>query len=269
MTSTAEIRMLLEPTSVPGPLVDEFVAETNALWFVAERPDVVAGEVVLCHPPIEEHEVRAVVMATDQPGSWRITVATADRPGLLAATAGVLAKEGLSVTNAAITVLGVSRIALQRITVEQAAGHHDDQIWDDLGTRLRTVLGERRPVSVRWTPSQPVTVACHPQGLGRVMVQVTAPDTTGLLWAITTAISAGGANIEAARLSSEGGMASDVFICEGPVDGMALADALSEVEVVEEVSTLGKVLTAPLAFGFQGLRRGADLLAGLRTDADR
>jgi UTP:GlnB (protein PII) uridylyltransferase len=96
------------------------------------------------------------------------------------------------------------------------------------------------------------------------MVQVTAPDTTGLLCAVANAISAGGANIEAARLASEDGMANDVFICEGTVDGVALADALSEVEVVEGASTLGQVLTAPLAAGVQSLQRSADLLARLR-----
>lgn len=252
--------MLLEPTSLPEPLVEEFLAETNALWMMGERPDVIAGEVVLCHPPLEDGEVRAVVKPTDAPGRWRITVVTADRPGLLSGTAGVLASEGLMVTYAAVTVLGASRLALQRVTVE-ALDPTADAVWDDLGGRLRAVLGGGKPVAVRWRPSQPVTVTCHPQGTGRVMVQVSAPDTAGLLWATARAISAGGANIEAARLCSEGGMADGVFVVEGPVDGVAVADALSAVGVVEKVSNLGWLLTAPLAVGALGFRRGADLLA--------
>lgn len=267
MASTEELRLLLEPTSLPEGLIEEFFAETNALWLMGERADVVAGEVVLCHPPLEDDEVRAVVKPTDTPGRWRITVVTADRSGLVAATAGVLASHGLSITCAAVTVLGTSRLALQRIMVE-AADPSADAMWDDLGGRLREVLGGGEPVRVQWKPTQPVSVTCHPQGTGRVMVQIQAPDSAGLLWAAARAISAGGGNIEAARLGSQDGLADGVLIIDGPVDGVALADTLSEGDVVE-LSTLGQLLTAPLAAGAFSLRRGADLLGRKGAAATR
>jgi hypothetical protein len=264
VASAAVLRQLLEPTSLPADLVEEFLAETNALWLLGERDDVVAGEVVLCHPPLEPGEVRAVVKGTDQRGAWRITVVTCDRPGLLASTAAVLANEGLAVTGAAITVLDTSRLALQRVTVAGPATAIDDD-WERLGDRLRRGLVGKRTAGVSWLPVDPVSVKSHPQGSGRTMIQIEAPDETGLLWAIADELNAQGANIEAARLGSEDGTANDVFIVFGTVDGERLLDALSDGPVPDVPPTfLGKALTAHLGAGAGGLRRGADLLARLR-----
>ena len=261
MASAAVLRQLLEPTSLPDDLVEEFLAETNALWLLGERDDVVAGEVVLCHPPLEPGEVRAVVKGTDQRGAWRITVVTSDRPGLLASTAAVLANAGLAVTGAAVTVLETSRVALQRVTVagpDTATG--DD--WDRLGDRLRRGLVGGRAPEVSWQPGDPVAVESHPQGSGRTMIQVEAPDETGLLWAIANHLNVQGANIEAARLGSEDGTANDVFIVAGTVDTERLLDALSVEPAAPAGSAtyVGKVLTAHLRAGAGGLRWAADLL---------
>ncbi len=265
MASAAVLRQLLEPTSLPRDLIEEFLAETNALWLLGERDDVVAGEMVLCHPPLEPGEVRAVVKGTDQAGAWRITVVTADRPGLLASTAAVLANDGLAVTGAAVTVVGTSRLALQRVTVSGPTNASDDD-WEVLGERLRRGLMDRSVMDVAWRPGQPVVVESHPQGSGRVMVQIEAPDTTGLLWAIAGQLTAQGTNIEAARLGSEEGTAKDVFIVVGTVDTDRLLAALSVEGAPRAASTmLGNVLTAPLRAGAGGLRRGADLMARLRA----
>ncbi len=266
MASAAVLRRLLERTSVPEDLVEEFLAETNALWLLAERDDVVAGEMVLCHPPLEAGEVRAVVKGTDRAGAWRITVVTADRPGLLASTAAVLANDGLGVTNAAITVLDTSRLALQRVTVSGPVAATEVD-WDRLGERLRSDLLAGRTVRVPWRASDPVIVECHPQGSGRAMVQVEAPDTIGLLCAIAGQLNEQGVNIEAARLSSEEGMAKDAFIVEGTVNTERLLEALSVTGAKSAPpSRLGKVLTAPLAAASGGLRWGADALRRLRSD---
>lgn len=259
MATARGLRRLLADTSVPPALVDEVLAETNALWLLGERDDVVAGEIVLCHPPLEAGEVRAVVKATDQVGAWRISVVTRDRPGLLATTAGVLANEGLSVADAAVTVLDRSRLALQRVTAD---GRTDagDAAWDQLGSRLRAAIGGDDAVAVSWQPTQPVTVECHPQGSGRVMVQVEAPDTVGLLWAIAHHLTEHGSNIEAARLANKDGLANDVLIVTGAVDAEDLALALSPADVVIPTSPLARALVAPLELATAGLRRASALL---------
>lgn len=267
VATAAVLRQLLEPTSLPAALVEEFLAETNALWLMGERDDVVAGEIVLCHPSLELGEVRAVVKGTNHPGAWRITVVTADRPGLLASTAAVLVHEGLAVTSAAVTVLETSRVALQRVTVAGPATATDED-WKRLGDRLRRGLVRETAIDVSWRPTDPVVVESHPQGCGRTMVQIEAPDRTGLLWAIAGHLNAQGANIEAARLGSEDGMATDVFIVVGSVDSERLLAALrvEEAGPVASPSMLGKVLTAPLTIGVGGIRRGAELLARLRSE---
>ncbi len=264
MASAAVLRQLLEPTSLPEDLVEEFLAETNALWLLGERDDAVAGEIVLCHPQLEADEVRAVVKGTDQTGAWRITVVTADRPGLLTATAAVLANEGLAVTSAAVTVLETSRIAVQRVTVGGPATATDDD-WERLGDRLRHGLVGDGTVDVAWQPSDPVVIESHPQGYGRTMIQIEAPDRIGLLWAIAGNLNAQRVNVEAARMGSEDGTAKDVFIVVGTVDTDRLLAALS-VAAPRDVSptTLGNVLTAPLRAGAGGLRLGAHLLGRLR-----
>ncbi|MDQ2729417.1 MAG: ACT domain-containing protein [Actinomycetota bacterium] len=264
MASAAVLRQLLEPTSLPEDLVEEFLAETNALWLLGERDDVVAGEIVLCHPPLEAGEVRAVVKGTDQTGAWRITVVTTDRPGLLTATAAVLANEGLAVTGAAVTVLESSRVALQRVTVGGPATATDDD-WERLGDRLRRGLIGDGTADVSWEPSDPVAIESHPQGYGRTMIQIEAPDRIGLLWAIAGHLHAQGVNVEGARLGSEDGTAKDVFIVVGDVDTDRLLAALS-VSPARDASptTLGNVLTAPLRAVAGGLRLGAHLLARRR-----
>jgi predicted amino acid-binding ACT domain protein len=260
VASAAVLRQLLEPTSLPPALIEEFLDDTNALWLLAERDDVVAGEAVLCHPPLAAGEVRAVVKGTDQPGAWRITVAVTDRPGLLAATAGVLADEGLTVTSAAVTVLETSRLALQRITVEGPATATGAD-WERLGDRLRHSLAHGRRVGVSWRPRDPVAVESHPQGFGRTMIQIEAPDTIGLLWAIAGHLNAQGVNIEAARLGSEDGTAKDTFIVAGTVDPERLLDALGvRREPVAAPTMLGNVLTAPLRASAGGFRLGAHVL---------
>lgn len=239
-------------TSVPPALVEAFLTETNSLWLLGERDDAVAGEIVLCHPPLEIDEVRAVVKAMDGPRAWRMTVATSDRPGLLAATAGVLATKGLTITRAAVTVLAWHNLALQRVTFLSLTDDAE-MAWERLGDRLREVLRSNRPVPVDWKPSGPVVVESHPQGSGRVLVQVEAVDAIGLLWAASRAINAQGVNIEAARLAEEDGTAKDVFIVTGAIDAAALTEALSDGVKVNAGTTLAAVLTLPLTVGARGL----------------
>jgi hypothetical protein len=116
VASAEVLRGLLARTSLPAALIEEFLAETNALWTFGVPDEVVASEAILCHPPLAADEVRAIVDPLASLPGWRITVVTADRPGLLAGTAGTLALEGLSVLDAAVTVLPTSRLALQRLT---------------------------------------------------------------------------------------------------------------------------------------------------------
>ena len=254
VASPAALRQILEATSLPAGLVDEILGEVGTPWLMGAHDDVVAGEAVLCHPPLAPGEVRAVANPTDQPGVFRLTVVAEDRPGLLAGTAGALAGEGLSIVDAAVTVLPERRITLQRVAVlAQPSAPFDDKEWARVGHRLRAVLGEHLTVPVVWVPEPPVVVETQPQQLGRVLVTVRAPDRIGLLHAAASWFEEHGCNVEACHASSGSGRATDVFVIAGHVDPPALAAALGG---------------APAAVGHGGffpIRIGAGMVRGAVT----
>src|SRR5438552_136884 len=84
-------------SDLPPALIDGVLADPPALWLRGESPDVIAGDIALCHPPLAANEIRISVAPALVPGALRISVLAGDRPGLLAATAGTLAANGLSV----------------------------------------------------------------------------------------------------------------------------------------------------------------------------
>jgi predicted amino acid-binding ACT domain protein len=275
--AVAALRELLEPTSLPLELVDEVLSETNTLWLLGAPDELVASELVLCHPPLGPGEVRAVVneaeqaMHPGQPGLWRVTVVTRDRPGLLAATCATLSGAGLSIVDAAVTVLPRSRLAMQRVTVSSGRTGMAKVEWNRLGQRLRENLTGGELPQPAFTARPPVVVEAQPQELGRSVVTIEAPDGVGLLYAAASWFEANGCNVEACRAGTEGDRARDVFIITGPVDTAALAAALGGPGGGSVVTT---VVTTPLhvvaslvgtACGVAaGLVRGIRGLVGLR-----
>lgn len=227
MATAAHLRALLAPTSVPAALLDELLRTAGTAWLMGTADEVVAAEAVLCHPPLIDCEVRAVANPTEAPGTFRVTIVAADRPGLLAATAGALASEDVTVLDAVVTILPDSRLALQRVAVA-AAGDTvlDDRQWEDLGRRLRQVLGGDEAVASTWTPSSPVAVEVQPQETGRTLVTVQAPDQVGLLHATASWFFDHDCNIEACHASSDQGTATDIFVVAGHVDAPGLTRAL-------------------------------------------
>jgi len=234
MAMTAAVRELLAPTSVPPDLIDELLGEAPATWLMGQAPELVAGELVLCHPPLAKVEVRAVAKPTADPEIWRLTVAAHDRPGLLADLAAVLADQRLSITSAAATVLPGESLALQRVTAVHGDGQPmaaDD--WDVIGSRLRAVLGRREEAPLpTFVPVGPVIVESHPQDAGRALVSVRAPDRVGLLWAVTSWFADHGCNVEACQATSVDGTANDEFLIVGTWDCVDLARAIGGGPVV-------------------------------------
>jgi predicted amino acid-binding ACT domain protein len=232
MATTGAVRTLLAPTSLPSDLVDELLAEASTVWLMGEPAEVLAGDLVLCHPPLAPEEVRAVASSTANPNAWRLTVAAHDRPGLLAGVGGALADQDLSITGASATVLPGPGIALQRVTAVHAGGRRMAQEdWDAVGRRLQAVLGRKEPVMATFTPIPPVTVDSQPQDSGRVLLTITAPDRVGLLWAVATWFESHGVNVEAYHARSELGVAKDTFLVVGSFDCAELGAAIGGVPV--------------------------------------
>lgn len=224
MASAAEVTSLLSQTQVPTDLVERLLDGASATWLMGTPAAVVAADIALCHPPMKLGEVRARVGVTSGSYRWQLGVAVHDRPGLLAATAGVLATHGLSILNARCSSWPAERLALQRVVVESPLRRAAD--WDAIGADLRLALGQGADPAARFIPTPPVTVSTSSDTGGHTVVSITAPDALGLLWATARWFAENGCNIELALIETAGPLARDTFIVEGGVDPAALAAAL-------------------------------------------
>lgn len=270
MATTSQVRQLLAPTSLPATLVDELLAQASAIWMMGEPAEVLAGDLVLCHPALAPFEVRAVAKATGRPSAWRLTVASHDRPGLLAELAGALAEQRLSITDASATVLPAQGVALQRVTAIHADGKALQRAdWDRVGARLQAVLGRQERVKPEFKPTPPVTVEAHPQDSGRMLVTVEAPDEVGLLWAVASWFAERGCNLEAYQATSVGGLARDTFVVVGEVDPTGLASALGGLPARASTLPVDAVrvgVRLALAAVATGVAVGARMTRALRQD---
>ncbi|MEO5679961.1 MAG: ACT domain-containing protein [Acidimicrobiales bacterium] len=259
MAAATEVRALLAGTSLPDDLVQSLVEGASPLWLLGQAPEQVAGDLVLCHPPLVPGEVRVIAHPVVG-GGHKVSVVAPDRPGLLAGTAGALAASGLSITAVAASAWPDVGLAVQRVMVEGA-----DVDWDGLGADLRAALagGGGRPV--RFTPCPPVSVSCTDDGFDRVVVSVRAPDRLGLLWAIASWFEERGCNIEVATAEADDGTATDTFVVHGPVDPDGLATHLAGRPRAALPGPVAAGLSGGLAVGRAAVRiASAPLRAALR-----
>jgi UTP:GlnB (protein PII) uridylyltransferase len=253
MATTTEVRDLLRATTLPQTVVDGMLEDASPIWLMGERADVLAADLALCHPRPMPGEVRAVVRPTTAPATWRITIVSEDRPGLLAVSAGTLTAEGLSITRVAASAWLTGGLAVMSITASASSGADrtvDD--WDRLGDRLRVAIAANETPAVEFEPMAPVRVRTMPQRGGRVLVTVRAPDHSGLLWAISHWLATQGCTIDALRAGTAGAMAEGRLLVRGDVDTRALVAYLS--------GRLPALSATDIALGLTGL--GVRLVTG-------
>ena len=224
-TANVEVlRDLLSTTSLPRPVVSKLLDGVSPLWALSESPEVLAADLVLCHPPVADGEVRAVARELPGSGMFRLTVVAHDRPGFLADTTAVLAATGASVEGASVMTWPERGLALHAVTVHSPHGIDADS-WDEIGSLLRaSVVGE---VPATFIPSGRARVTRTGGGQDTTMVRVTAPDDVGLLSAICRWFADHGLSIEAAGIATDDGVANDVFLVDGEVDTKQLEQHLS------------------------------------------
>jgi [protein-PII] uridylyltransferase len=172
-----------------------------------------------------------------------LTVITADRPGVFARVAGVLALHGLDVLEAA-AYSSDDGMALARFRVEPSFGPVVpwERVTADLersfagrlaltarlDARARTYSG-RRAVSA--APLRAAVSVDNRASASATVIDVQAPDSVGLLHRITRALAELDLDIRSAKVSTIGPQAVDAFYVRG-VDGGKVHDAelLGEVE---------------------------------------
>ena len=223
-TSVEQVRRLLATTSLSEATARRLLDGVSPLWALSEAPEVLAADLVLCHPRVRPGEVRAVARRLPDGERFRLTVVAQDRRGFLADSAAVLATAGVSVDSASVMTWPEHHLAMHALTVSSAGGI-DADLWDQVGARLQA--SAETPVRMLFRPSGRARVTTTGAGTGTSIVRVNAPDDIGLLSATCRWFADHGISIEAAGIDTTHGVANDVFLIDGDCDTGQLAAHLS------------------------------------------
>jgi [protein-PII] uridylyltransferase len=172
----------------------------------------------------------------------RVTVVARDRPGLFSRVTGVLALNGLSVLDAAVA--GADGMALEVLRVESSFG--PTITWDKVLTDLEAAIEGRLALQARLAERARVYGSRHklhapiqepPRVLvdnaasrAATVVEVHAPDSMGILYRITRALSELDLDIVSAKVQTLGDRVVDAFYVRGP-SGAKVEDPAVLVEI--------------------------------------
>ena len=228
-----------------GPIEADVIAFIAAapLRYLASRTsaEVLAdGRLVAdlgAHPSAMAADLTITAGAAD--GTWRVTIAAADRPGLFATLAGVCALAGLDIL-AADAYPAPADVALDVFTVQSATlAPIGSDTWTRFERYLNAGLASRLAMETR------LAEKCRHYGPGRdgavrveigrsddysTAVTVVAPDRVGLLHDLALAITADGLDIRWAKATTRDGIVRDVFhVTDGAGEPVADPGALGHL----------------------------------------
>ena len=201
----------------------------------ARAPGPKAGTVTDRHRNLmaQVERLGRTIVVADPP---TVAVVARDRPGLLAAVAGVFALRGLDVRSA--DVVGEGDFAVETFVVEPARGRWPDwelvadeidaalrgslALADRLAEQARVYAGGRRPTSPRPTETR-VTIDNAASATSTV-IDVRAADQIGLLHRVTTALFDLDLDVIAARVSTLGEEVVDAFYARDKATGGKVTD---------------------------------------------
>lgn len=216
-------------------LVAELVGRARARLAgvpVSPRPNLTAFQLRLAGEP--------GVLVDVEPGDGvqQVTVAADDRVGLLAAVAGVLALHRLAVRSARTQTVGERAVTTWVVTAEFGSAPDPARLRDDVRRALagtldlaagirRRIDAYRRPVTLA-RPGPRVDVVPDASESATV-IEVRAHDAPGLMFLLAGAIAGVGIRIEAARASTMGSEAVDVFYLSDGAGGLLDQDRVEAV----------------------------------------
>ena len=176
----------------------------------------------LAWPPPAWSEVRTHVRPGRTAGTYGLTVAARDRPGLLSRIAGALALSGLTVLQAQAFTTD-DGVALDAFEVGPAFQDEvTEERWRTFRTLVRRATEGRVDVKDRigrlrqhYPPGRddvPVTVRIHPGASERfTVVEVGAPDRLGLLFDLARAFADQELDVHVAKVATYGQRVVDAF----------------------------------------------------------
>jgi [protein-PII] uridylyltransferase len=160
----------------------------------------------------------------------QVSVAAADRRGLLAAVAGCLAVHRLEVVSADVAT--VAGRALVRLAVQPRFGSWPEaallaadlrRVASGDSSLLRRLRHAGRPAA----GPAPAVMWHRDAATDAVILELRARDTPGLLFRVATALDAGGADVRAARVSTLGADVVDAFYLAGSWPDRAQCEAVA------------------------------------------
>jgi [protein-PII] uridylyltransferase len=215
--------------------VEAHLAQLPLSYRLRTPPAVIAEHIAL----IDRAHGGTAIEHTVIEGVDHLTVATSDRPGILALLAGTLAARGVNILSGnAHTRDDGAAIDVLRVQGPRSA---DAAWWDGVCEMVSRALdGSLAPVppattsAARPAPAVPTTVYIDDDRASEfTKIEVNAVDRVGLLYVLSETLHAAGLDIHFATVDTAGPLATDTFYVR-KADGTALGDA-SAVDALRSV----------------------------------
>ena len=175
-------------------------------YLLNEEPADIARQVALIQPIPTKGRFRVEVQSDGTAGAWRIEIGGRDQVGLLALTTDVLERARLDVVDAVIATWGDGG-ALQAFRVTT-----DPDLPTPDPASLQSALTEATMHELVAPPVSDASISFDDAASPwHTIAEVRATDRRGLLHSLAVACAAGGANVHAARVTTEDEMALDRF----------------------------------------------------------
>ncbi len=196
-----------------GQLIDTLVDRTRGL--LAGRPVPVAPALAPWQEELVDGGVLALGVREDE-----VTVVAPDRPGLLSLAAGVLALHKLDVRAASAFARGTLAVSVYRVAPRFGSMPDWTVVRDDLHRALDGTLPLAERIADREAayagrgavPAAAPTVALVDDASDTAtVVEIRAPDATGLLHRVTRALEQCGLDVRTAHISTLGADVVDAF----------------------------------------------------------
>ncbi len=233
----------------PEAIVEEHLRQLPTSYRRRNTPAAIGDQIAL----ISRANGGTAVEQSTTGGVDQITIATSDRPGILAALAGSLAAHGVNIVGGSAHTRE-DGVALDVLFVN-AGVPHDDRWWAAVRADIASALAGEFPIEERLAQVQaqhperdfaiPTTVYVDTDLSGTfTRVEVNTLDRVGLLYTIARAMHALSLDIHLALVETEGPVAVDTFYVRR-ADGSRLKNA-DEARAVQETlkSTIDRQLAA-------------------------
>lgn len=215
--------------------------ETKALQYLGDyapkyfwlsfSTEAIAGFVHALHKNTERHDATVIrISPVPQQDFTEVFVFTPDRKGLFATLSGAMAAAGASIADARVFTL-TNGMALDVFQIQDLNGH----VYENSAFLQRTLksalsgaidlsaeIAERQKAAPRKTrlfPVQPRVIIDNDASASNTVIEVNGRDRPGFLYDVTSALTQAGLQISAAKVTTFGSRAVDVFYVK---DGFGL-----------------------------------------------